>query len=78
MILNKKPRKFKNINVSKDIKIIIYKILQKESNLRPTTRLLLLNKTLLPFIAKVYLNLGRLYSSDDRLSVKLFDKYLIK
>lgn len=65
LICKEKPRLFKSTNISRGSKIVVYKMLQRDSTIRPSTRLLLLCPYLVSYIAKVYLNLGRSYAIPD-------------
>ncbi|XP_014236745.1 serine/threonine-protein kinase nekl-2-like [Trichogramma pretiosum] len=79
MICRNKPRLFQReqLDVSKETKIVVCKMLIKEPSRRPTTKQLILCPYLLPFVARVYLNLGRAYSVPDELfDLKIFQPYL--
>ncbi|KAJ8682057.1 hypothetical protein QAD02_017849 [Eretmocerus hayati] len=66
MVCNNKPQLFKTMDISRDIRILIYKMLQQNSTKRPSTRLLLLCPFLVSYVAKVYLNLGRAYATPEK------------
>ncbi|XP_003424605.1 serine/threonine-protein kinase Nek8 [Nasonia vitripennis] len=77
MVCNRKPILFRSSKVSKESRIMVYKMLQQRAKLRPTTRLLLLCPYLAPYVAKVYLNLGRSYStSSQTFGFSIFNQFL--
>ncbi|OXU28096.1 hypothetical protein TSAR_013895 [Trichomalopsis sarcophagae] len=77
MVCNRKPILFRSSKVSKESRIMVYKMLQQRAKLRPTTRLLLLCPYLAPYVAKVYLNLGRAYStSSQTFGFSIFNQFL--
>lgn len=77
MVCNGKPRTFGATMVSREAKIMVYKMLQQDPVDRPTTRLLLLNNHLMPYVTKVYLNLGRAYITSD-FGLETFKNYFGK
>lgn len=70
---------FKTNPVSRESKIMVFKMLQRDSSKRPTTHLLLLCPYLISHVAKVYLNLGRAYSTPNQyFGIETFQHYLKK
>ena len=68
---------FKRTSVSRETKIIVFKILQRECLKRPSTRFLLLCPSLVSHVAKVYLNLGRAYATPpNQFGIKIFQPFL--
>ncbi|XP_058791478.1 serine/threonine-protein kinase nekl-2-like isoform X2 [Phymastichus coffea] len=77
MICREKPRLFQSTNISRSTKIIVYKILQQDASMRPSTRLLLLCPYLVSYTTKVYLNLGRSYAiPDHEFKLDIFRQFL--
>ncbi|XP_014217335.1 serine/threonine-protein kinase Nek4-like [Copidosoma floridanum] len=70
-------RLFTKVEVSVETEIIVYKMLLRDPDKRPSTRNLLLNPSMVRYIAKVYLNLGRAYAvPPEELSVQMFLPYI--
>lgn len=79
MICRGTPRLFRSVKVSRESQIIVYKILQLQPSKRPTSKLLLLNPRLVPYVARVYLNLGRAYAAGpDNFGTHIFEQFVPK